>query len=96
MKKNPVEDPAKWSHEENIRQTDTYLDDLYSDQMFQPSYWSPWHSFVIFYRQNGEVNIWQKIGHIDSGVEIFDHSGDTEVKFELLEGQSATSAQKAV
>jgi 4-carboxymuconolactone decarboxylase len=48
------------------------------------SYWSPWRSFVIFYKQNGEIINLQKIGHIDSGVEIFETTGDTEVSFEFL------------
>lgn len=50
------------------------------------SYWSPRHSFVIFYKQNGEVisNL-QKVGHLESGVEIFETTGDVEVKFELSE-----------
>jgi hypothetical protein len=48
------------------------------------SYWSPWRSFVIFYKQNGEIINLQKIGHIDSGVEIFETTGDTKVGFELL------------
>lgn len=50
------------------------------------SYWTPGRSFVIFYRQNGEVisNL-QKIGRIDSGVEIFEKTGATDVKFELID-----------
>lgn len=51
------------------------------------SYWSPRHSLVIFYSQNGEVigNL-QKIGHFDSNVEFFkDIPGDVNVKFELLD-----------
>lgn len=50
------------------------------------SYWTPRHSFVIFYKQNGEVigNL-QKIGHIDSGVEVFRTTGDANVRFELLD-----------
>jgi hypothetical protein len=50
------------------------------------SYWTPRHSFVIFYKQNGEVigNL-QKIGRIDSGVEIFSKTGDANVRFELLD-----------
>lgn len=52
------------------------------------SYWSPWHSFVIFYKQNGEINDWQKIGRIDSGVEIFEKTGDQEVTFELLKEEA--------
>lgn len=49
------------------------------------SYWTPRHSFVVFYKQNGEVisNL-QKIGRIDSGVEIFEKTGDVDVTFELL------------
>lgn len=53
------------------------------------SYWSPRHSLVIFYSQNGEVigNL-QKIGHFDSNVEFFkDTPGDANVKFELLDKQ---------
>lgn len=50
------------------------------------SYWTPRHSFVIFYKQNGEVigNL-QKIGRIDSGVEIFSQTGNANVRFELLD-----------
>lgn len=49
-------------------------------------YWTPRHSFVIMYEQNGEVisNL-QKIGHIDSGVELFKTTGDTDVTFKLHE-----------
>ena len=49
------------------------------------SYWTPRHSFVIFYEQNGEVisNL-QKIGRIDAGVEIFKQIQNADVKFELL------------
>ncbi len=50
------------------------------------SYWTPRHSFIILYRQNGEVigNL-QKIGRIDSGVEIFSQTGDANVRFELMD-----------
>lgn len=50
------------------------------------SYWTPRHSFVIFYKQNGEVisNL-QKIGRLNSGVEVFEKTGDVDVTFELLE-----------
>lgn len=50
------------------------------------SYWTPLHSLVIFFEQNGEVisNL-QKIGHFDSSVEIFKETGDVNVKFELLD-----------
>lgn len=49
------------------------------------AYWTPRHSLVIFYKQNGEVisNL-QKIGRIDSGVELFSRTGDVDVTFELL------------
>lgn len=49
-------------------------------------YWTPRHSFVIFYEQNGEVigNL-QKIGRIDSGVVLFKDTGDVNVVFELME-----------
>lgn len=52
------------------------------------AYWTPRHSFVIFYKQNSEIisNL-QKVGRIDSGVEIFSRTGDVDVTFELLDGQ---------
>jgi len=46
-------------------------------------YWPPRGSFVILYRQNGEEFERQQIGHIDSGVGIFEHTGDAKVTFEL-------------
>lgn len=50
------------------------------------AYWTPGHSLVIFYKQNGEIigNL-QKIGRIDSGVEIFEHTGDIDVTFAKAE-----------
>lgn len=48
------------------------------------SYWSPGKSFVIFYKQNGEIINLQKIGRIDSGVEIFETTGDVKVRFERM------------
>ena len=49
------------------------------------AYWTPRHSFVIFYKQNGEViGDLQKIGRIHSGVDMFAHTGATDVTFELL------------
>lgn len=50
------------------------------------SYWTPRHSFIILYKQNGEVisNL-QKIGHIDAGVEIFEKTGNVNIRFELLD-----------
>lgn len=48
------------------------------------AYWPPRHSFIIMYAQNGErINQLQKVGHIDTGVEIFKQTGDTLVTFEL-------------
>lgn len=48
-------------------------------------YWPPRHSFVIMYAQNGEHFDMQKIGKIDSGVELFENTGDVDVTFELTE-----------
>ena len=45
-------------------------------------YWPPRHSFVILYKQNGERFERQHVGHVDSGVEIFDGMGDADVLFE--------------
>lgn len=47
-------------------------------------YWPPRHSFVIMYRQDGERFAMQYIGQVDSGVEIFERTGDADVVFELL------------
>lgn len=47
-------------------------------------YWPPRHSFVIMYRQDGEQFSMQHVGQIDSGVEIFEQTGDVTVTFELL------------
>lgn len=48
-------------------------------------YWTPRHSFVIMYAQNGErISDLQKVGRIDSGVEALGNKGDTNVTFELL------------
>lgn len=49
------------------------------------SYWTPCNSLVIFYKQNGEViNNLQKLGRIDSGVDVFEQTGDIDVTFELF------------
>lgn len=49
------------------------------------SYWTPWHSFVIVYAESGEaIDNLQRIGTVDSGVEFFSTTGDTNVTFELL------------
>ncbi|MGA3891800.1 cyclophilin-like fold protein [Ralstonia nicotianae] len=48
-------------------------------------YWAPRHSFVIMYAQNGErISDLQKIGRIDSGVEVLGGMSNTDVTFELL------------
>lgn len=47
-------------------------------------YWPPRHSLVIMYAQNGERFSMQKIGHIDSGVEIFRSTGNVDVTFEVM------------
>jgi hypothetical protein len=48
-------------------------------------YWPPRHSFVIMYAQNGEQFDMQKIGRVDSGVEVFRKTGDLNVTFELMD-----------
>jgi hypothetical protein len=48
-------------------------------------YWTPRHSFVLMYAQNGErISNLQKIGRIDSGVEALSTMRDVEVTFELI------------
>ena len=48
-------------------------------------YWTPRHSFVIMYAQNGErISDLQKIGRIDSGVEVFKRTDTLDVTFELM------------
>jgi hypothetical protein len=48
------------------------------------AYWPPRHSFVIFYRQNGEIiDGLQRVGRMTSGTEVFQQTGDTQVKFEV-------------
>ena len=49
-------------------------------------YWTPQNSFVIMYEQNGEIiaNL-QKVGRIESGVEVFKRSGNVNVTFELMD-----------
>lgn len=51
-------------------------------------YWTPRHSFVIMYEQNGErISSLQKIGRIDSGVEVFKRTEKIDVTFELMDAQ---------
>ena len=47
-------------------------------------YWPPRHSLVILYEQNGEVFDMQKIGRIDSGVEVFKKTENVDVTLELI------------
>lgn len=49
------------------------------------AYWPPAGSLVILYAQNGERFGRQQVGHIASGVEVFEHTGDADVTFELAE-----------
>lgn len=46
-------------------------------------YWPPRGNLVILYKQNGEKFERQQVGHIISGVEFFETSGDIKVTFEL-------------
>ena len=48
-------------------------------------YWAPAGSLVILYKQNGERFSRQQLGHINSGVELFNSLGDTEVTFEVID-----------
>lgn len=48
-------------------------------------YWTPRHSFVLMYAQNGErISNLQKIGRVDSGVEAMKSLGDVTVTFEAM------------
>jgi hypothetical protein len=47
-------------------------------------YWPPRHSFVIMYAQNGERFSMQKIGRVDSGVEIFKQTRNVTVTLEVI------------
>lgn len=47
-------------------------------------YYPPMHSFVILYAQNGERFSMQKLGRIETGIEVFDGIGDVDVSFELM------------
>lgn len=50
------------------------------------AYWPPRGSLVILYAQNGEQFERQHLGHIDSGVEVFETTGDADVTFEVVSG----------
>jgi flavodoxin len=62
-------------------------DDLRSDgyEVGDIAYWPPGGSLVILYKQNGEEFERQHLGHIDSGVELFETTGDIDVTFALEE-----------
>lgn len=61
-------------------------DDMRSDryEVGDIAYWAPGGSLVILYAQNGEQFERQHLGHIDSGVEVFENTGDVDVTFEVL------------
>ncbi|RKJ74090.1 hypothetical protein D7X33_19995 [Butyricicoccus sp. 1XD8-22] len=61
-------------------------DNLQSDgyEVGDIAYWAPGGSLVILYKQNGEQFERQHLGHIDSGVEVFENTGDADVTFELV------------
>ncbi len=47
-------------------------------------YWVPRHSFVIMYEQNHEqISNLQKVGYIHSGMEVFRHTGNIDVTFDV-------------
>ena len=46
---------------------------------------APSGSLVILYAQNGEQFARQHLGHIESGVEIFETTGDVDVTFDIIE-----------
>ena len=48
-------------------------------------YWKPLGSFVILYKQNGELFERVQLGHIDGDLNFFDGGGDMEITFELAE-----------
>ena len=48
-------------------------------------YWAPRGSFVILYKQNGELFERVQMGHIDGDLNFFDGGGDMEIIFELAE-----------
>lgn len=54
-------------------------------QLGEIIYWPPRHSFVIMYHQDGEVFSMQHVGQIESGVEVFERTGDVTVTFELAD-----------
>lgn len=67
----------------NALPTDSLRSDGYA--VGDIAYWPPRGSLVILYEQNGEQFERQHLGHIDSGVEIFATTGDTQVTFEVID-----------
>lgn len=63
--------------------TETLRNDSY--EVGDIIYWPTAGSFVILYRQNGEQFSRQHLGHIESGVELFETTGNTDVTFELID-----------
>jgi hypothetical protein len=68
-----------------------FSDELPTDNVLTTSYevgeiiyWPPRHSLVIMYAQNGERFSMQKVGRIDSGVDIFKSTGDVHITFEAI------------
>lgn len=66
----------------NALPTDSLRSDGY--EIGDIAYWPPRGSLVILYEQNGEQFERQHIGYIDSGVEVFATTDNTEVTFEVI------------
>lgn len=66
----------------NALPTDSLRSDGY--EVGDIAYWPPRGSLVILYAQNGEQFERQHLGHIDSGVEVFENTGDADVTFEVV------------
>ena len=67
----------------NALPTDSLRSDGYA--VGDIAYWPPRGSLVILYAQNGEQFERAHLGHIDSGVELFENTGDVDVTFELTD-----------
>ena len=67
----------------NALPTDSLRSDGYA--VGDIAYWPPRGSLVILYAQNGEQFERAHLGHIDSGVELFENTGDVDVTFELAD-----------
>ena len=66
----------------NALPTDSLRSDGY--EVGDIAYWPPRGSLVILYAQNGEQFERQHLGHIDSGVDFFENTGDADVTFEVV------------